>query len=50
MKVGDVLSLNTDVSDELTVYAGGVAKFKGYPGVVRGNKAIKVSQVITRKA
>ncbi|MBI3793444.1 MAG: flagellar motor switch protein FliM [Nitrospinae bacterium] len=49
LKPGDVLPLGTDVSDELTVYAGGVAKFKGYPGVVRGNKAIRISQVIPRK-
>ena len=49
LKVGDVLTLNTDISDVLTVYAGGVAKFRGYPGVVRGNKAIKVSEIISRQ-
>jgi flagellar motor switch protein FliM len=49
MKPGDVLALDTDVSDELSVYAGGVQKFKGYPGVVRGNKAIRISQVVARK-
>jgi len=49
MKPGDVLTLNTDISDELLVSAGGVAKFKGYPGVVRGNKAIKISHIIPRK-
>ncbi len=49
LKVGDVLSLDTDVSDELMVYVGGVAKFKGYPGVVGGNKAVRISHVIPRR-
>ncbi|MBI5178363.1 MAG: flagellar motor switch protein FliM [Nitrospinae bacterium] len=49
LKPGDVLTLGTDISDELMVYAGGVGKFKGYPGVVRGNKAIKISEIIPRK-
>lgn len=49
LKVGDVLSLDTDVSDELMVYVGGVAKFKGHQGVVGGNKAIRISHVIPRR-
>ncbi|MBI3581527.1 MAG: FliM/FliN family flagellar motor switch protein, partial [Nitrospinae bacterium] len=49
MRAGDVLSLDTDVSDELTVYVGGVAKFKGFPGVVGGNKAVRISHVIPRR-
>lgn len=49
MKAGDVLSLDTDVSEELTVYVGGVAKFKGHPGVVGGNKAVRISRVIPRR-
>ncbi len=49
LNVGDVLSLDTDVSDELTVYVGGVAKFKGCPGVVGGNKAVRISHVIPRR-
>ena len=49
LKEGMVLQLDTDVSGELPVYVGGVEKFRGYPGVVRGNKALKISQVLTRK-
>lgn len=49
LKEGMVLQLDTDVSGELPVYVGGVEKFRGYPGVVRGNKALKISQVLARK-
>ena len=49
LKEGTILQLDADVSDELTVYVGGVEKFRGYPGVVRGNKAVKISQIIERK-
>ena len=48
MKAGDVLQLDTDVSGELTVYVGGVQKFKGHPGVVRGNKAVRISRTVPR--
>ncbi len=49
LKPGDVLTLGTDVSDELMVSVGGVPKFYGLPGVVRGNKAIKITRIIPRK-
>jgi flagellar motor switch protein FliM len=49
LKEGTILQLDTDVSDELNVYVSGVVKFRGYPGVVRGNKAVKISQIIERK-
>ena len=49
IKEGTILQLDTDVSDELAVFVGGVVKFRGYPGVVRGNKAVKISQIIERK-
>ncbi|MFQ5430905.1 MAG: flagellar motor switch protein FliM [Nitrospinota bacterium] len=49
LKEGTILQLDADVSDELAVFVGGVEKFRGYPGVVRGNKAIKISQIVERK-
>lgn len=49
MKEGTILSLGTDITDELSVIVGTVEKFKGYPGVVRGNKAVKISRVLERK-
>ncbi|TBR20981.1 MAG: flagellar motor switch protein FliM, partial [Candidatus Nitrosotenuis sp.] len=49
IKPGDVLTLGTDISDELMVTVGGVPKFMGVPGVVRGNKAIKITRVLQRE-
>ncbi|MEE8484118.1 MAG: flagellar motor switch protein FliM [Nitrospinota bacterium] len=48
LKVGTILPLDTDVTDELMVLVSGVEKFKGYPGVVKGNKAVKISTIIPR--
>lgn len=49
LKEGSILQLDTNVTDELSVYIGGVEKLRGYPGVVRGNKAIKISSIMERK-
>jgi flagellar motor switch protein FliM len=49
LTVGDTIQLDTDITDELLVLVEGVPKFKGYPGVVKGNKAVQISTVISRK-
>ena len=49
LKVGDTLNLGNDVSDPLTVTAEGVKKFKGFPGISRGRKAIQITSVIQRE-
>lgn len=49
LKEGSILQLDTNVTDELSVYIGGVEKLRGYPGVVRSNKAVKISNIIERK-
>lgn len=43
---GDVLILNRDADKPLDILVEGVHKFKGVPGVIRGNKAIKISEMI----
>lgn len=48
LKLGDVIQLDNDVSDELMLKIEGVPKFKVFPGVSRGNKAVKISTVIKR--
>ncbi|VAX22314.1 Flagellar motor switch protein FliM [hydrothermal vent metagenome] len=48
IKIGDVIALDTDTDDEMVVMVEGVPKFKGKPGVIKGNKAIKISTVIPR--
>ncbi len=48
LKPGSVIELGTDVTDDLPIFIGGVEKFRGFPGVVRGNKAIRISKMISR--
>lgn len=43
LKQGDVISLEQDASTPLVAKVEGVPKFKGYAGVVRGNKAFQIS-------
>ena len=48
-KVGDTLILGNDVTDPLISKVEGKPKFKGFPGVSRGNKAIQITEVIERE-
>ena len=48
LKEGSIIQLERDITDELPIYVSEVEKFRGYPGVVRGNKAIRVSSVVPR--
>ena len=45
---GDVVKIDSDVDDEMIVYVEGVPKYKGRPGVVRGNKAVQLSDILQR--
>ncbi len=47
-KVGDVIQLDNDVNDELNIKVEGVSKFRGYPGTMKGSKAVQVSSIIAR--
>ncbi len=49
LNVGDTLMLGNDVSDPLTVKIKDIPKFQGFPGVSRGMKALKITQVIERQ-
>ena len=49
LDVGSTLMLGNDVSDPLLVRLEGIPKFKGFPGVSRGNKAIQITEIIERK-
>ena len=48
-KVGDIITLEADSSSELEVSIEQLVKFKGYPGVFKGSRALQVSQVVPRK-
>ncbi|MBT5027352.1 MAG: flagellar motor switch protein FliM [Nitrospinaceae bacterium] len=48
-KVGDTITLGNDVTDPLVMKVEQNPKFKGFPGVSRGNKAIQITEVIERE-
>ena len=41
---GDVIQLATDATLPLDVLVEGIAKFKGIPGILKGNRAIKITE------
>ncbi|KAB8027719.1 flagellar motor switch protein FliM [Fluviispira multicolorata] len=43
---GDVLILERDSDKALDVMIEGIHKFRGTPGIIRGNKAIKITELI----
>ena len=48
-KVGDTIILGNDVTDPLILKVENNPKFKGFPGVSRGNKAVQITEVIERE-
>jgi len=48
-KVGDIITLDRDSADEIDVRVENLMKFKGFPGVFKGNRALQVSKIIPRK-
>jgi len=46
LKKGDVISLDRYYGDSLDVYVEDVLKFKGQPGIYKGNRAVEVSKFI----
>lgn len=44
LEVGDIIQLNTDATMPLSIMVEGVPKFKGIPGLLRGNRAIRVTE------
>ncbi len=44
LQAGDIIQLNTDATMPLDVLVEGIPKFKGLPGLLKGNRAIKVTE------
>ncbi len=49
LKKGDVIPLNQDCSTGLNIYLEDILKFKGQPGVYRGNMAAEMTEFIAEK-
>jgi flagellar motor switch protein FliM len=46
LEPGDIIQLNTDATLPLDVLVEGLPKFKGIPGLSKGNRAIKITDLI----
>lgn len=49
LKRGDVIQLDHYSSDPLDIFVEGIPKFKGVPGIFKGNQAMQIAQVIMGK-
>lgn len=46
LKNGDVILLNTDMSEEMPIEVAGLEKFMGVAGVVNGKRALRITRII----
>ena len=44
LEIGDIIQLDRDATIPLDVLVEGVPKFKGIPGLVKGNRAIRITE------
>jgi flagellar motor switch protein FliM len=49
MRPGDVIPLDQYASDAVTVFVEGIPKFRGHPGIYKGNQAVRIADVILPK-
>jgi flagellar motor switch protein FliM len=49
LRIGDVVKLNTGPQTPITIKVEDIPKFKGFPGVVKGNRAVQISALISQK-
>ncbi|MEW5800593.1 MAG: flagellar motor switch protein FliM [bacterium] len=49
MEIGEIISLDQFIGDELLVYVEGITKFKGYPGHYKGNNALNITSVLSQQ-
>jgi flagellar motor switch protein FliM len=49
LKVGDVILLDQYASDPVNIYVEGILKFKGHPGMNRGNQAVQIQYLVSKK-
>ena len=46
LDVGDIIQLDADASSPLDLEVEGVGKFKCVPGVLKGQRAVKISETM----
>lgn len=46
LKLGDVIKLNTGPCDPATIAVEEIPKYLGFPGVIKGNRAVQISELL----
>jgi flagellar motor switch protein FliM len=46
LQQNDIFTLNTGPHDPITVNVENVPKYKGFPGIINGNRAVELTEVI----
>ena len=44
LEIGDIIQLDRDATIPLDILVEGIPKFKGIPGLVKGNRAIRITE------
>ena len=47
LQPGDIIQLNTDATSPLDILVEGVPKFRGIPGLLRGNRALRIVESLS---
>ena len=48
LRIDDVLRLNNGPEDLITLTAGNVPKFRGFPGIIKGNRAVEIAALVQK--
>jgi len=48
LRLDDVLQLDTGPEDLITLTAGNVPKFLGFPGIIKGNRAVEIAALLQK--
>ncbi len=48
LRIDDVLQLNSGPEDLVTLTAGNVPKFLGFPGIIKGNRAVEIAALLQK--
>ncbi len=46
LEAGDIIQLNQDATSPIDILVEGIPKFKGVPGLLRGSRAMKITEIL----
>ena len=49
LQVDDILQLNTGPEDLITLTVDHVPKYRGFPGIIKGNRAVEIASLLQKK-